>query len=169
MNWITHHLYQKRKMHSATGQDPNRCFWFISRCVALMLMTLQRQPAARSWNRQECSIPQGTKKKAINTSAFYSVQCNIHQRMDQRKTRRKKQFFKLDDAKSYASLADSIPRISLFLTLPSSLLSSVISVTLLSEPIAALILLPQRIPVTLLYKQLPGTGLMYSFRIVLQT
>lgn len=163
MNWITHHLYQKRKMHSATGHDPNRCFWFISRCVALMLMALQRQPAARSWNRQE------TKKKAINTSAFYSVQCNIHQRMDQRKTRRKKQFFKLDDAKSYASLADSIPRISLFLTLPSSLLSSVISVTLLSEPIAALILLPQRIPVTLLYKQLPGTGLMYSFRIVLQT
>lgn len=113
--------------------------------------------------------PRDKKKKAINTSAFYSVQCNIHQRMDQRKTRRKKQFFKLDDAKSYASLADSIPRISLFLTLPSSLLSSVISVTLLSEPIAALILLPQRIPVTLLYKQLPGTGLMYSFRIVLQT
>lgn len=169
MNWITDHLYQKRKMHSATGYDPNRCFWFISRCVALMLMAPQRQPATRSWNRQECSIPQGTKKKIINTSAFYSVQCNIHQRMDQRKTRRKKQFFKLDDAKSYASLADSIPRISLFLTLPSSLLSSVISVTLLSEPITALILLPQRIPVTLLYKQLPGTGLMYSFRIVLQT
>lgn len=113
--------------------------------------------------------PRDKKKKIINTSAFYSVQCNIHQRMDQRKTRRKKQFFKLDDAKSYASLADSIPRISLFLPLPSSLLSSVISVTLLSEPITALILLPQRIPVTLLYKQLPGTGLMYSFRIVLQT
>lgn len=85
------------------------------------------------------------------------------------KQEEKKQFFKLDDAKSYASLADSIPRISLFLTLPSSLLSSVISVTLLSEPITALILLPQRIPVTLLYKQLPGTGLMYNFRIVLQT
>lgn len=111
--------------------------------------------------------PRDKKKKIISTSAFYSVQCNIHQR--RRKTTRKKQFFKLDDAKSYASLADSIPRISLFLTLPSSLLSSVISVTLLSELITALILLPQRIPVTLLYKQLPGTGLMYSFRIVLQT